>query len=196
MKTLFTSDHHFGHKRIIELCDRPWANVQTMDADLIRIWNNCVGPDDVIYHLGDFTLGGINDFSKYVSQLNGKIKIVPGGHDYRWLKGFDHASPITSKSGHEVEILEPLVSLEFDRGEEHPLVIVLCHYAMRVWDRSHYGSYHLFGHSHGNLPRQGNSFDIGVDVGAFFFNPITLEEVIGRMKLGTENTWTGEKLLN
>jgi hypothetical protein len=30
--------------------------------------------------------------------------------------------------------------------------IVLCHYAMRVWNRSHHGAWHLYGHSRGNLP--------------------------------------------
>ena len=30
--------------------------------------------------------------------------------------------------------------------------IVLCHYAMRVWQKSHYGAWMLYGHSHGTLP--------------------------------------------
>jgi hypothetical protein len=30
---------------------------------------------------------------------------------------------------------------------------VLCHYAMRVWNRSHHGAWHLYGHSQGESPR-------------------------------------------
>ncbi|UWF77794.1 MULTISPECIES: hypothetical protein [Microbacterium] len=30
-----TSDHHFGHARIIELCDRPFGSVEEMDAELL-----------------------------------------------------------------------------------------------------------------------------------------------------------------
>lgn len=30
--------------------------------------------------------------------------------------------------------------------------IVLCHYAMRVWNHSSHGAWHLYGHSHGRLP--------------------------------------------
>jgi calcineurin-like phosphoesterase family protein len=49
-------------------------------------------------------------------------------------------------------------------GKEKQL-IVLHHYAQRVWNKSHYGSWHLYGHSHNKLPEiPGNlSFDIGVD---------------------------------
>ena len=47
----------------------------------------------------------------------------------------------------------PLVTLKLPvPGLDKPQLVVLCHYAMRVWDRSHYGSWHLYGHSHGNLP--------------------------------------------
>ncbi len=34
----------------------------------------------------------------------------------------------------------------------HGQPIVLCHYALRVWNRSNRGSWHLYGHSHGRLP--------------------------------------------
>ena len=32
----FTSDTHFGHAKIIEYCDRPFANVQEMNKKLIN----------------------------------------------------------------------------------------------------------------------------------------------------------------
>lgn len=32
-----------------------------------------------------------------------------------------------------------------------------------VWNKSHYDSWHLFGHSHGRLPALGKSLDVGVD---------------------------------
>ena len=50
---------------------------------------------------------------------------------------------------------------------------------MRVWDRSHYGSWHLFGHSHGALPGYGLSLDVGVDCTGF--KPISLEQVAEKM---------------
>jgi calcineurin-like phosphoesterase family protein len=62
---------------------------------------------------------------------------------------------------------------------EYPQVVVLCHYSMQVWDRSHYGSWHLFDHSHGTLKGIGLSFDVGTDCTEFA--PIPLEVVTSKM---------------
>lgn len=53
--------------------------------------------------------------------------------------------------------------------------IVLNHYSMRTWNKSHRGSYHLFGHSHGKISTYFRSFDIGVD--CWGFSPVELEQV-------------------
>ena len=173
-KVWFTADTHFGHENIIRYCNRPFADASEMDNELIQNWNGRVGHEDVIYHLGDVTLQEIGFCANILRRLNGKIRIIPGSHDWRWLEGFCDVK-IQGASGHVVEVLPPLVSLEFDRDDKYPLVIVLCHYAMRVWDRSHYGSWHLYGHSHGNLMPIGKSYDVGIDPNEFV--PLNLEEL-------------------
>lgn len=55
----FTSDTHFGHANIIKYCNRPYKDTEEMNADLIKRWNSTVGKDDLVWHLGDFSLGGI-----------------------------------------------------------------------------------------------------------------------------------------
>jgi calcineurin-like phosphoesterase family protein len=146
-----------------------------MDKMLIRLWNEVVGADDIVYHLGDFTLGGLSKFKAITCQLNGKLRILPGSHDHGWLKNYDDS--VCTAHGHLVELLPPLVSLEVPglNTGRHSQVIVLCHYAMRVWDRSHYGSWHLHGHSHGKLPRYERSYDVGVDSNVY--RPVNLERV-------------------
>lgn len=142
-----------------------------------------MGVNDVVYYLGDFTLGGLGKFAATLHQLNGWLKILPGSHDQRWLKDFRaDESDMHSAPGHPLELLPPLLSLEVPElgNAQHPMVIVLCQYAMRVWDRSHYGAWHLYGHSHGSLPGSGLSFDIGVDCNRF--RPFSLEEVAEKMK--------------
>ena len=52
---------------------------------------------------------------------------------------------------------------------------------MKVWDKSHFGSYHLFGHSHGKLVGEPNSMDIGVD--ANNYSLVSLENVISKLKV-------------
>jgi len=53
--------------------------------------------------------------------------------------------------------------------------IVMCHYPFAHWDREHYGSIHLHGHSHGKHVASGKILDVGVDCHNFY--PISLEEV-------------------
>lgn len=74
------SDTHFGHANIISHCNRPFADVNEMDAAMISNWNRVVGKDDDVIHLGDFCL----DYKlakQYLSQLNGRVILVLGNHD-------------------------------------------------------------------------------------------------------------------
>jgi len=172
MTIFFTADTHFGHKNVIRYCNRPFTSATEMDERLIENWNKIVGSDDLIYHLGDFTLLGEDPAAGYFQRLNGKIHIVPGGHDHRWTGESDYSS----RAGHPVIILPPLQTIKVqlpDSGQSQ--LIALCHYSLRVWDRSHYGSWHLYGHSHGNLPLLDNSLDVGVD--CWNYQPISLETV-------------------
>jgi len=176
----FTADQHFGHANIVRLAKRPFESVEDMDEAMIAAWNGVVAPGDYVYQLGDFTLGGPDQAQSMFARLNGVIRVVPGGHDARWTRQA-RRDALVSALGDPVSILEPLVSLNTtppDRlgGRQ---VVVLCHYAMRVWDRSHYGAWHLYGHSHGSLPGLGRSMDVGVD--AVGFAPISLAEVARRL---------------
>jgi len=172
MATWFTADTHFGHKNVIRYCERPFTSVQEMDEALIENWNDVVKPKDTIYHLGDFTLAGQEKASDYFSSLNGNILLIPGGHDKRWIRQGEYRS----KSGYPINILPALHTIKLSiPNQEQPKLVVLCHYSMRVWDRSHYGSWHLFGHSHGKLPSQMNSLDVGVD--CWDYQPISIETV-------------------
>ena len=67
--------------------------------------------------------------------------------------------------------------LEDKEAYQGKRLIVLSHYAMRVWNSSHHGSWHLYGHTHGELEDLPNSlsFDVGVDCHDFY--PISYDEV-------------------
>jgi calcineurin-like phosphoesterase family protein len=174
MQTFFTSDTHFDDEFAIEYFQRPFQSVDEMNLVMLEKWNSVIGEQDRVYHLGDFTLDDISHFTKWVSQLNGNIRILPGSHDHPWLKDFVPSD--------KVQVLAPLVSVEFPElmVTEKPQAIVLCHYSMQVWDRSNQGSWHLFGHSHGKLKGIGLSFDVGVDCTEFA--PLSLEKVASKMK--------------
>lgn len=80
-KRWYTSDPHFGHKRIIELCNRPFRDVTEMDYILMHNWNSVVADEDTVYILGDLAMGNIQDSLNRVKKLKGNKVLIPGNHD-------------------------------------------------------------------------------------------------------------------
>ena len=55
----FTADTHFFHERLLgisEFAPRPFLTVEDMNETIIDNWNRRVGPEDVVYHLGDIAI--------------------------------------------------------------------------------------------------------------------------------------------
>jgi calcineurin-like phosphoesterase family protein len=193
-RTLVTSDTHFSHANIIIYCNRPflregdlvkdengkqtWANysikkarAKEMDEFLIKNWNDTVNPDDTVYHLGDFCFGGSDNVIEILRRLNGHIKFIWGNHD-KGLKDFATMAYLYPDLRNKVKFLG-----DYHEIYEHNHRIILMHYAMKVWDGSHKGNWHLYGHSHGTLPDDPHSlsFDVGID--CHNYKPIGFDEV-------------------
>jgi calcineurin-like phosphoesterase family protein len=161
MTVWFTSDTHFGHANIIGYSQRPFASTEEMDAVLICNWNARVRPQDEIWHLGDFTFRSEKAASLYLNRLNGRKHLVWGNHDSEKVRQLDAwASSL------------PYAELALDGRK-----IVLLHYGLRVWNKSHHGALHFYGHSHGSLPGDRQSCDVGVDNPACVYAPWRLEEI-------------------
>ena len=160
-KIFLVSDSHWNHANIIKYCGRPFANVKEMDKIMIRNWNEVVGVDDIVYHGGDFAFG---DFRPYIEQLNGTIHLIKGNHD----KKDDYHKYFASVNQY----------MEIKIPDSH-LRICFQHFAMRVWNHSHFGNIHCYGHSHGTLPGLGRSMDVGVDTHDFY--PYEMSEVVEKM---------------
>jgi calcineurin-like phosphoesterase family protein len=84
-KIYFTSDGHANHENIIKFCKRPFENMQEMNQELIRRWNEQVPKDGIVFHLGDFSWGGYNAWKDFREQLNGDIILIKGNHDIKNL---------------------------------------------------------------------------------------------------------------
>lgn len=156
----FTSDTHFNHRNIIQYSNRPYRTIEDMNEGLIESWNARVKPNDEIYHLGDFALGKSDTIEPLLKRLNGCKYLIVGNHD--------GAATTRAQGWNRVR--------HYDEIRIGGQLIVLCHYAMRVWCKSHRGSWHLYGHSHGSLPDiGGKTIDVGVDVQNY--EPISFDEV-------------------
>jgi calcineurin-like phosphoesterase family protein len=175
MAIYFTADTHFGHANIITHCRRPYAGVEEMDGAIVDAINARVGRDDWLYHLGDFSFRG-GDPAAYRARIRCKnMVIVLGNHDPTFADGSarpEFAALFTAV--HNLARVKVQV-------EGRTQIVVLCHYAMRVWDRCHYGTWHLYGHSHGSLPDDPGSlsWDVGVDANGFV--PLSVPEIAAIM---------------
>ena len=175
----FTSDEHYGHQNVLKFCKRPYANLEDMREGLIQNHNSVVKKGDLVYHNGDmfWRTVPVHEAESIILRLNGQHFYVNGNHDELIERNKSIASLFVWR--------KDIAKLKF---KDKPNII-LCHYAMRVWEGSHRGDWHLYGHSHNGLSRsvQGVtkeesplSFDVGVDAHNMF--PISLEEVALRME--------------
>ncbi len=141
-----------------------------MNEIMIANWNARVQPDDDLYCLGDFGFGDREPLQKVFDRLSGRKHLVRGNHDKeaRKLRGWQWV-----KEYHEMKI-----DTDF---------LVLFHYAPRVWNKSHHGSIALFGHSHGTMPGNSQSLDVGAD--CWDFTPVTVQQI--KARLATLPTFTG-----
>jgi len=133
-----------------------------MDEALIARWNERIGPEDTVYHLGDFCFRNWRGADTYLRQLNGRIHLIAGNHDDETVA--HHASLFASIS---------LIREIHERGRR----VVLCHYPMREWHGSWNGAWHIFGHVHGRLDHQPHGYSLDVGADAHDFRPWSVDEI-------------------
>jgi calcineurin-like phosphoesterase family protein len=162
----FTADFHLSHKNIINYCNRPFQDVEEMDRVLVSNLEKLVKHDDTLYYLGDLTFKEevAEKFFERFKEL--EIHYIIGNHDNQ--KVLSIAREYCSSVAHLKDI------------KLYNQPITLCHYAMRVWNKSHFNSWQLFGHSHGRLEPLGKQYDVGVDNNEY--RPILFEEIAMIMK--------------
>ena len=149
-------------------------STERMDDYLINNINDLVGENDTLYHLGDFCFAPKNEYYNAARQYRNRIKcrnvhIIWGNHDHYSIGN------LFSTANNMNTVFE---------GKQG---IVLCHYAMAVWAKSHRGVWHLYGHSHAGaeawlertMPGR-RAFDAGVDNAAKIlgaYRPWTYDEI-------------------
>ena len=90
--TFLIADTHFGHKGVCHFLRedgnklRPWNTPEEMDEELIKRWNDTVGPNDKVYHLGDVVMN--RKALPTLHRLNGDKILIKGNHDIYSLEEY------------------------------------------------------------------------------------------------------------
>ena len=168
----FTSDEHYNHANILKFCNRPFKNTQEHIEESIKRHNSVVPKGARVIQCGDmfWRTTTLKQALDIINNLNGQHYFIWGNHDELMEK-----NPVLRQNFIWCKDIAKI---------DHPLLVkplVVCHYAMHVWRNSHKGAYHLYGHTHANLPEQNNlSFDCGQD--AWDYTPVSVEQVIEKME--------------
>lgn len=166
----YTADLHLGHANVIRHCDRPFDDVEEMDAALIENWNRRVKDKDQVYIIGDLIFRNSRPAPDYLNQLKGRKVLITGNHDAAWMKKvslFDY-----------FEGVETMLTIK-DKSR----TVTLCHYPMMTWPGVGTGGYMVYGHIHTGthmifwplIEASDRMLNAGVDINDF--KPATLEEL-------------------
>jgi len=132
-----------------------------MNQTLVNNINKKVKSDDILYILGDFCFGNIDKVKYWRDQLDCKtIHFIQGNHD----------SCQDTQYRQVFQSVNKILTINVD-GQK----VIMCHYPLLCWDSRFYGSWHLFGHCHGNMNNFINEhlydqkmIDVGIDCGNYF----------------------------
>jgi calcineurin-like phosphoesterase family protein len=133
---------------------RPFSSLSKMNATIVNNINGMVRENDILFCLGDWSFGGKENIPEFRNRIVCKnLHLVYGNHDQHiqdYRNGFQGLFSSTSSYA-EVNV--------------DGVMACLFHYKQTIWNKSHRGALHFYGHSHSNAEHcmQGHSMDVGVD---------------------------------
>jgi calcineurin-like phosphoesterase family protein len=194
MATLVTADTHWHHVNIRRHCPargERWGSVEEMNEALVANWNRVVAPSDTVFHLGDVVMGKVAESLRIIERLNGHKVLVPGNHDRvhsHNRKGVEAARVLYTDAGFEIAD-EQVQHTIHDEVTGTDTRVLLCHfpYAGDHTEHERYpqhrpvyrGQWLLHGHIHQNgfVDRARKSINVGVDVPAWDFTPVSEQQI-------------------
>jgi calcineurin-like phosphoesterase family protein len=160
MRRFVVSDTHFGHRKIIEYCNRPFDNEDEMDETMVERWNAVVRPGDRVWHLGDFAIARRK--LAIAKRLNGKKGILLGNHDIYKAKEYLEAG-----------------FKDVQAMRVYPGVCILTHVPIHP---GNFGRWrvNVHGHIHNGKSPDGPYANVSVEV--INYTPIELDAVLEQFK--------------
>lgn len=191
-QTFFTADLHFQHARILVYSSRPYSCVEEMDEAMIANWNAVVGPDDIVWVLGDYAMGDRARALGYLSRLRGRKMLISGNHDKTFASSSQSHTYIREYMDAGFEVVTPWTRIKLPptRYDLPGRKVLLSHFP---YDGDHTrkdrhaqarlrdeGDVLLHGHTHADeiLSRSAaGSLQIHVGVDAHAYTPVSAEIV-------------------
>ena len=166
----YTSDLHFGHRKVIEMDGRPFETIEEMDETLIRLWNERVTDEDDVYIVGDFAYHNEYTATWYLRRLMGRKHLIIGNHDHHTIED--------PKAMECFTLVDKMMRI-MDRDRS----VSLCHFPVAEWNGKRRGGYHVHGHIHcrrDEVYEFMSQYDKALNAGCMIngYRPVTLDELI------------------
>lgn len=138
------------------------------DEAIIRLWNQTVGPKDLVYILGDLTLNykDIEKVNDLISRLNGIKVLIIGNHDSYTLQNKRFNKSLFAEI------------VDYKEIKYKSKYISLFHYPIASFNKQDNGGICLYGHIHSNklnnpIP---HAYNVGMDVNNY--RPVDINNFI------------------
>ena len=183
----FISDTHFCHQNIIKFESRPYKNSEEMNKDMIKKWNEKVKNGHHVYIVGDFSFGNVEETATILQSLNGIKHLIKGNHDYS-----------ASKLRHLFASIQDYKEIKIDVSfQSNKLDVILFHYPLESWNKSHHSSVNIYGHVHSyrnaigtdfliRKPKK-NAYNASADIHGL--TPVSFEELVENNKKWVTEIW-------
>lgn len=128
----YIADPHFFHGNLNTQMDcRGFENVESMNAYMLKKWNDKVRPNDEVVILGDLSWGKAEETNALLEKLHGRLYLIRGNHD-RFLtnRAYNANRFVWIK--------------DYEELQDNKRKVILCHYPIMCYN----GQY--------NLDKQGN----------------------------------------
>ena len=173
----YIGDLHLYHNKIIEIDGRKDSSIEEMHDNIVKDWNSKVTSKDTTYILGDISLGYKRDYDKVeeiIKKLNGSKILILGNHDNE-----KYCTSLFDEVHKMLDIHEMIDGV----GK---VKVVLSHFPILVWNKQHYGSVHIYGHTHRqdfwngvvNTNQLRNAYC--VSAGEIGYIPMTMMELVNK----------------
>lgn len=128
----FYGDPHFGDANVILTDNRPFNDILEMNEDMIKLYNEVITDEDVVYFTGDFIAENENAEGLILNRLKGKKYLIKGNHDIKSNEEYRKAG--------------------FVEVYDHPIILdnfyIVSHEPMYVSESMPYAN--IFAHVHSN----------------------------------------------